>query len=185
MKQSIADCKHLTVAGGVVLNDLLTTTICTLDDEFEIVDVRAMVTSGIRTAQKQLDIIVDKSKRHGIDKDFPEILIATVDNVESWINAWGKLLVLQDVVNPPLPAKAPFDYVRPDGQKRNAGNFIDISNHMKAHSFDIARADLDIITGIIQVTIDMKRCPTIKGYLKEPVNHAVHIDCQEIKLNSF
>lgn len=183
--KTIADCKYLTVKAGVVLNDLLTSTICDLDNEFGIVDVRAVVTSGIRTTQKQLSIIVEKAKLHGIDKEFPEILVATVDNVDSWIKSWGKLLVLQDVVNPPIPARAPFDYVKPNGDKRNAGTLIDISNHQKAHSFDIGKADLDIVAGIIHTSIELKRCPTIKGYLKEPVNEAVHVDCRDIKLDVF
>jgi hypothetical protein len=184
MKNSIAECRHLTVGSQVVLNDLLTKTICTLDDEFEIVSVLAMVTSGIRTAQKQLSLIIDKAKLHGIDKTYPEILVATVDNVDSWRNAWSKLLTVGEMINPPKPAECLFDYMR-NGEKRSAGNLIDISNHMKAHSFDIARADLDIIAGIIHTSIELKRCPTIKGYLKESVNNAIHVDLQDIKLEAF
>lgn len=185
MKSSISECKNLTVKAGVVLNALLTETICTLDDEFQIASQKATVTSGIRTAQKQLDTIIEKAKYHGLDKIYPEILIATVDNKDSWINAWGKLLILKDIVNPPIPANAPFDYVKPNGAKRKAGTFIDISNHMKAHSFDIARNDLNIIAGIVQNAIDKKYCTTIKSYLVEPVNNAVHIDCEENKLDKF
>lgn len=185
MKNTIADCRYLTVGSQVVLNDLLTKTICTLDDEFEIASVLAMVTSGIRTAQKQLSLIIQKAKLHGIDKTYPEILIATVDNKNSWLSAWSKLLVIGEMINPPKPAESLFGYTKPNGEIRPAGTLIDISNHMKAHSFDIARADLKVIGDIIQNAMDKKYCPTIKGYLLEPVNNCVHVDCQDIKLDIF
>jgi hypothetical protein len=182
MKQ-INECTNLLVNAGVVLNDLLISAITSLDDEFIKADLHAQVTSGIRTGQKQLSLIVEKCKKHGVDKEFPLILGATLDNVDSWLYPWGRLLTLGEMINPPLPAHAPFDYLKPNGDIRKAGNFIDISNHMKAHSFDISGANLSTIENVIKDSLT--RCEMIKGYLKEPVNNAVHVDCQDVKLNNF
>lgn len=182
MKTKLSELTNLTINTGVVLNELLTSTILALDDVFAEKEVRGVITSGIRTAQKQLSIIISKCKTHRIDETYPSILAATVENKEAWLNAWGKLLVIGEMVNPPLPAKAPFDYKR-NGELRKAGTLIDISNHMKAHSFDVSGDRLEEIYDTIKYA--QTKIPAIKGFLFEPVNHAVHIDCQEIKLDKF
>ena len=183
--KKISDCTHLKCKNTVVLNDLLSQTICLLDDECAKAELYAMVTSGIRTPQKQLSIIVEACLKRGIDKEFPEIKVATVDNEDSWLMPWGRLLTMDYMVNPPIPAKAPFDYTRSDGTPRKAGHLVGYSGHQLAHSFDVAEAPLDKIEEVVKGS--MKVIPMIKDCLVEPKNGsgAVHIDCQEPKMKGF
>ena len=102
--------KWISLADGVVLTPTIERTLVQVDPIFE--GEPSSVTSGQRTAEKQLSIIVEKAKRHGIEDLFPEfnagLLSAkvVVEDVEiySWQRAWSKLLSIGDIVNPPLAA---------------------------------------------------------------------------------
>ena len=178
--------KYLKLRQGVDLTDVIDSRIALLDSYFQ--DYPCEVTSGLRTAQHQLDLIIQKCSNHG----FP-IPNASLDNPDSWLNGWGKLLTVGEMINPPYPAKAPFDYVKPNGEKRSAGNLIGISNHMQGHAFDIGgfnqelkqSRDLMKVQEIVSEADKKEGNIIIAGMLLEPVNGALHIDCKDEKLNSF
>ena len=181
--------KYLTLRGSIDLTETIDEVIFALDESFS--NYPAEVTSGLRTAGHQLELIQQKCSNHGISKDFPSILNATVDNVDSWLKPWGKLLTIGEMINPPVPARAPFDYTKPGGEKRNAGNLIGISNHMQGHAFDIGLHNqktgkmLDLQQLVMIIGEAAKTLGLIAGYLPEPVNGALHIDCKDMKLKSF
>lgn len=178
----------LRVLPGVVLTATIDNVIAELDPWFSAESVPAQVTSGFRTAEKQLSIIVEKALAHGIQKEFPSIVGATVENMASWLNPWGRLLTIGEMVNPPVAAKAPFDYKKPDGSNRPAGTFIDISVHMRGLAFDIGLGSPSspYILPVVQKAFADKSITDLHDYLFENVNNAIHIDCVgPSKLNGF
>ena len=209
-RASLSDCKFIHVNDetdaqkfgitAALLNPLLVSVVCALDPFFEASGVVAIVTSGVRTAEKQLSLIIQKALKHGLDAAYPNIKSATVENVDSWKDPWGKLLCLGEMINPPVKAMAPFDYTRSDGSPRKAGNMIDISNHMKEHSEDLSTPhpqqmteyfvghpmpSLEQVRKVIAGAIASGVVPELKDYLMEPTNGAVHLDCVDAKLNTF
>lgn len=178
----------LRVADGVVLTQTIDTAIAELDPWFSAEGVPATVTSGFRTAEKQLEVIVQKVLAHPVLKnEYPNIASAAVEDSASWLNAWGSLLTIGEMVNPPVASKAPFDYKKPDGSDRPAGTFIDISAHMKGHAFDIGLGALGpvYIKPVVDKAFADKSITDFKDYLFEPVNNAIHIDCVDTKLDGF
>ena len=177
----------LKVNDDVVLVPLIQNVIEELEGWFSAEGLPCQVTSGLRTAEKQLSIIIQKAILHGIDKEFPSINTATVQDVNSWLNAWGRLLQVDEMVNPPVSAHAPYDYKKPNGDQRLAGTFIDISVHMKGGAFDIGKGGhtLQQITSVLDKALADKTIKDLQDYLAEPVNGAVHVDCMYSKINGF
>lgn len=177
----------LMVNGNVILTPLLENVICELEPWFSEAGLPVHVTSGLRTAERQLEIIIDKAKELGIDHEFPSILTATLDDVNSWVFAWGRELQANQMVNPPQSQKAPFDYVRSDGTPRKAGTLIEMSGHQLGQDFDIGQDifRLKEITDVLDKALADNAIFDLKGYLAESGNHAVHVDCKEAKLNKF
>ena len=159
--------------------------IALLDPYFK--DEQSYVTSATRTPEDQLRIIVEKVKRHGIDKLFPEFTMSEgndysfkikLDEQEFfwWARAWSKLLSINDIVNPPCPAEVLFDYFRPGSTTNRKGRIIDISNHMRGNSFDIGGAEnLSKKAEIVKLAVKNGDC-FIQNYLEEKVNNSIHID---------
>lgn len=177
----------LWVRNGVELTPVIDNAIYELDAWVREDGRTLWVSSGKRSDEHQLGIIISKAKLHGIEKEFPQILTATVDNIDGWLLAWGRVLQTGDMVNPPRPARAPFDYIRSDGTARKAGILIPQSGHQLGLDFDIAQEmnKLSDITAILDKALADKMIMDLVGYLVEPVNHAVHVDCKQTKIDKF
>lgn len=178
----------LRVEDSVVLTPIIDEVIAELEGWFSAESVPALVTSGFRTAEKQLEVIVQKVLAHPVLKgEYPNIANATVEDSASWLNAWGSLLTVGEMVNPPVASKAPYDYKKPDGSDRPAGTFIDVSAHMKGHAFDIGLGTQGpiYIKPVIDKAFADKSITNLKDYLFEPINNAIHIDCVDVKLDGF
>ena len=145
------------------------------------------MTSGKRMREAQLRIIIEKVKKHGIDKLYPEFNLCIENPVDFkikiddqefyyWQRPWSKLLNIGEIVNPPIPAEVLLDYFRPGSTVNGKGRVIGISNHMKGNSFDLSGENLKAIA---QKVADAKiGCKAfVAGYLLEDVNNAVHVDC--------
>lgn len=170
----------------VVLTPTIDRTLILLDPYFD--GEPSNITSGLRTHEKQLAIIVEKVAHHGMAKLYPEYfpnlghpydLKVRVDGNEWywWQRAWSKLLNIQDIVNPPVPAEVLFDYFRPGSTVNKKGMVIDISNHMRGHSFDIGMEGRGFQKlERVKKAVEEGKC-FIHGYLEETVNGAVHVDC--------
>jgi hypothetical protein len=178
--------KWLSLAEGVVLTPAIIRTLNVLDPFFE--GESSLITSGLRTPEKQLQIIAEKALRHSIHHVFPEfknpkersvpekMRIEGLGEVYWWQRTWSKLLSLKDVVNPPLPAEALFDYVRPGSNENKRGQVIDISNHQRGLSFDIGGgSNLKEKANRVAKVLQSGQA-FMKGYLMEQVNNAVHVD---------
>jgi peptidoglycan hydrolase-like protein with peptidoglycan-binding domain len=153
----------ITINPGVLTNPEINKVLRQLDGYFKKANLSVTLTSGIRTPQKQLDIIRNAAVRRGIDAKYPAIRTATVDDIESWLGTWDELLNRKKfIVNPPKPVTS-----------RISGRRIDISPHMKGRAFDLSGADLDRIASVVQSYC--RDNGGISQILIETVNNAVHI----------
>jgi hypothetical protein len=186
--------KFLKVRKFVKLTGTIDSAIALLDGYFEQANLHCEVSSGLRTSEEQLKIIVNKCLKHKVDKEFPLIRAAKLSDTETWLNPWGRLLTIGEMVNPPMPTKCPFDFKRSDGTIRKAGTLIPTSGHQLGADFDISgynqelnlNIPLDDIVKVLETFIKSGNAANhVSGYLKEPVNGAVHVDCIELKLNNF
>lgn len=176
--------KNIQIAKGVILTPTIERCAEAVDPYLDGLSVT--MTSGLRAVEDQLRIIIEKVKKHGIDKLYPEFNLCVgnpvdfkikIDDQEFyyWQRPWSKLLQILDIVNPPIPAEVLLDYFRPGSTVNGKGRVIGISNHMKGNSFDLSGENLKAIA---QKVGDAKiGCKAfVHAYLLEEVNHAVHID---------
>lgn len=185
--------KWLTVGKNVVLTNIIDPVIAELDPWFEQFGVRAVITSGLRDAQRQLMIIQHLAEQHGIDQEFPEIRRATLDGITNfaaqavpvWAPAWSRLLNLGVIVNPPKPCVTLFDYNRRDAsgkltRYRRAGYRIGTSPHFEGTAFDVGGGANKKITeelAPVKAAFESREIKWLKGYLPEHDNNAIHCDC--------
>lgn len=179
--------KFLIVKRGVKLTPTIIPVIISLDKKFEEAGLVAYVTSGERTSGDQLRIIQDYSARYTkVQDEFPEVKVAQVltkialpdgTKVFSWQRAWSRLLSMNVIINPPVPANALFDYIRNGVNKK--GQQIGYSPHYYGKAFDIGGGlDHDISNELKVIEPAFKEgIPGFKGYLPERNNNAIHIDC--------
>ena len=88
----------------------------------------AIVTSGIRTGDGQLDIIKDRIEERGASSKFPKLEEATILDTKIWVKAWQWLRARHVPVN--APAEVPGVDVRP-------------SMHLKGLAIDFISSNLD------------------------------------------
>ena len=125
--------------------------------------LRVWVTSGYRSPQHQLDIIRRAAIARGLQRTHPSIVNPTVENVDSWRDAWDELLHRHNfVVNPPVRVRS-----------RIRGAYYNPSPHIRGKAFDLAGAPLDRIAAAVR-RYQQDGGP-ISQILPEPVNNAVHI----------
>ena len=159
--------------------------IIALDPYFKEANLKAVVTSGERTSGDQLRIIRNYAKQFGVDKEFKEIITCDVldkitvgtEKIFAWQQAWSRLLNKNIIVNPPMQAKALFDYFR-DGVNKK-GTIIGMSPHYYGKAFDIGGGidhdptnELEVIKKALA-----DKLPGLKGYLLERKQNCLHVDC--------
>jgi hypothetical protein len=88
----------------------------------------AIVTSGKRTSDQQLNIIKDRVVEHGASSKFPKLEEATVADTKIWLKAWQWLRRKRVPVN--APAAVP-------------GADVATSMHLKGLAIDFISSDLD------------------------------------------
>ena len=181
---SAYDNKFLLVGkqSGVRLTPIIEPVIIALDKYFEEANLKASVTSGERTSGDQLRIIRNYAEKYGVSKEFPEILTCGVldrdeDKLFKWQKAWSRLLNIDIIVNPPLPAVCLFDYIRNGVNKK--GQQIGASPHYYGKAFDIGGGfDHDPTNELEVIKKAMGKVKGLKGYLLERKQNCLHIDAQ-------
>lgn len=181
--------KWLSFLEGVVNTPAIARSAELLDPYFE--GEPSVITSGLRSPEKQLAVILEKIARHGFIEDYAELKLAgghdfTVQvpiNDETlywWQRGWSRLLSIGDIVNPPIPAKVMFDYYRPGSNENKKGQIIQISPHQRGLAFDIGGGS-DVMEKAKRVmkAHQEDNC-FIESYLVERVNNAVHVDVRQI-----
>jgi hypothetical protein len=156
---------HLVVRPTAVLTPEIEFILDELDGFLRADKMIAQVTSGVRTAEQQLALIKKRSVAYGLHSKYPSILVATVDDTDSWHDAWDELLnVKKFIVNPPRPVVS---------KRRGSGKLMGISPHMARMAFDLAGPSL---VGIEASVHRYKReGGLISQALLETENKAVHV----------
>lgn len=153
----------ITISSNVIMNAAIDRVVHELDSYFRQANLKVRLTSAVRTAEQQLNIIKNAARKYKVDQKYPSIKTATVDNKESWIDTWDELLNRKGyIVNPPKPVTS-----------RISGRPYDISPHMKGEAFDLSGADLDRIASVVQSYC--QQGGAIRQILIERVNNAVHV----------
>lgn len=180
--------KWLIVQDHVRLTSQIDPVIADLDRFFAEENLRAFVTSGLRTVRDQLVIIQKYIVRKGLDSKYPESVFCKDVHVRfewegkqvyQWQPGWSALLNVGVIINPPLPAECLLDYINKDGNNRK-GAIIGQSPHFTGGAFDIGGGsdginnELEVIKKALATGIK-----GIKGYLPEHNNNAVHIDVKK------
>jgi hypothetical protein len=183
--------KFLIVRSGVKLTPIIEPVICALDKYYEEFGIKALVTSGLRNPEDQLEIIRSYLVNKGLKDSHPECFGHKVDEkfvvagkeqyglLYSWQTGWSKLLSIGVIVNPPLAAHCIYDYMRNGVNKK--GLVINGSPHFKGTAFDIGGGADGIATELkpIQKALEDK-LPGLINILPERENNAIHCDCIKI-----
>jgi hypothetical protein len=158
-KGATSEEKFISIGGAADINPDIQKAIDALEPFFKEVKLKVTVTSGVRTPDYQLGIIRGFAIDLGLDKTFPKILNATVDDVESWRPCWDEVLK-HKVVNPPKGAKS-------------SKGFIPESPHIGGKAFDLSGAGLSDIETVVN------KCKSAGGPIgqvkTEDQNGCVHV----------
>ena len=171
----------LTVAPDVVLNEALDKVISRCDIFFAKANHKATVTSGIRTPQKQLEIIFHYLDKKGIKDDY--ILHSDINTrllyegheIFTWQLAWSKLLNAGVIINPPLRAMVLLDYTNRRGENMK-GQYMNPSVHFLGKAFDIGGGGDGIENELAILKEAKSNIPQILDFVVERSNNCLHID---------
>lgn len=127
--------------------------------------MQAMITSGVRTGDRQLEIIKERIQQYGVASEFPGILSAELRDKNIWEPAWEWLKARHVPVNPPA------DYIKDDGNK------VGGSLHLKGLALDLVSNNLDALKTAVESFVDSKSAKSsgmqIVGIVRE--RDCVHI----------
>lgn len=127
----------LSVRPGVMLTDDLATFADGLAQYLATHHFQATITSGVRSSDRQLEIIKEKIARAGMSRAFPKLAYASVMDVDAWMPAWEWLKSRRIPVNPPATV------VKSDGSEVGA------SLHTKGLALDVVSGSLNALTQIL------------------------------------
>jgi len=124
--------KFLKVASGVILTNDIDDVIFALDPYFEHFNRVRWVVSGLRTPDKQLDIIIQYCVSKKVQYNFTinDVDTKNPDGTYVWQLAWSTLLDKGLLINPPRAAKCLGTYKH--------GILINPSPHFRGIAFDIS-----------------------------------------------
>jgi hypothetical protein len=124
-------------------NVLMTTPLAkfvqTLSKYFSDNKMQALISSGVRSSARQLDIIKERIAEYGQLANFPELKTAAVSDTAKWLSAWQWLTARHVPVNPPA------DITNDEGSKFGG------SLHLKGLAMDVVSDDLDALKQAIEV----------------------------------
>ena len=120
------DSVGLSVNPEVVLTDKLAKVANAFDDYLKAHNEFAVITSGYRSPETQLDIIKERIDERNADSRFPKLDDASVADVNIWLRAWRWLARRHVPVNAP-----------------EAVGGANVSMHTKGQAMDFISDDLD------------------------------------------
>lgn len=152
------------------------------------------ITSGLRTAEKQLALIIEKLALHNKEREFPEFVqgiegkwpvdktihIDELNRDLYWFQrGWSRLLNISEIINPPIPAEVLFDYI--DKGRNKKGEVIQISPHMRGTALDVGGGKNLLAKAKCVVAAKQSGECFIKDFrIEKGAQNAVHIDCLQI-----
>ena len=155
--------RFISVASRALVTPPIEAAVKALDAHFERAGLNVALTSALRPPQDQLRLIREQAIKRGLDRLYPSIATATVENVDSWLDAWDDLLHRQQyVINPPVSAVS-----------RITGKRYSASPHTTGLAFDLSGADLDRIAAVVAGYC--REGGAVRQILIERRNNAVHV----------
>jgi hypothetical protein len=178
---SSKDNQFLLVAPQVTLTPIIEPVIIALDKYFAAANLHAVVTSGLRDAYKQLEVIRQYMRAKGVDKTYPLAMTCKPTDMANgnyvWQMAWSRLLNMGVIINPPLQAVCLLDSLRPNGTNRK-GTPISQTPHARGTAFNIGGiAAVNVLNQALK-----EKLPGFASYLVERENNATHCDCYQVKI---
>ena len=184
--------KWLIVMPNVILTPTIDNGACKLDEHFEKFNSVRYITSGLRDAIKQLDIIIAYAKAYDIPVNFVKedvnVKLLSSDNYV-WQDVWSKLRVKGLIINPPYLASCLYDHIK-NGQLIKAGTIIPATPHSRGDCFDMSAwrgnqteneaKSVDDEAKIIQVAMDLDAEIGILSYVIERVNNCLHVNLKPL-----
>jgi peptidoglycan hydrolase-like protein with peptidoglycan-binding domain len=155
--------RFISIASRALVTPPIEAAVKALDAHFERAGLNVALTSALRPPQDQLRLIRQQALERGLDRLYPSITTATVENVDSWLDAWDDLLHRQRyVINPPVAAVS-----------RITGKTYSASPHTTGLAFDLSGADLDRIAAVVAGYC--REGGAVRQILIERRNNAVHV----------
>lgn len=171
--------QFLTIAPGVILTPIITPVIEGLDKYCAAAGFHATVTSGLRDAEKQLNVIREYLTTKGLLLKYSDYYKWKATDIVNgqyvWQMAWSDLLHNGVIINPPIAAVCLMDSLRADGTNRR-GSIIHETPHSHGTAFNIGGI---AILPIVQKAL-AEKMPGLLDFLVERENNAIHIDCHSI-----
>lgn len=141
----------------VVLTDRQAEVVKAFDEYLKARGESAVLTSGKRTPESQLEIIKDRIEELGAVRRFKRLAEATVAEANVWLPAWRWLVARGVPVN--APAAVP-------------GRRVRTSAHLEGRAIDIISDDLDhlkgVVAGFMRSPYAKQANMKIAGILREP-----------------
>ena len=181
---SVSDNKFLKVNSNVVLNPLIEKVILELDKHFEKANIKAVVTSGVRTAEDQLRIIKDYLKRNKMSADHPDTMNCTVSDKFAngnykWQVGWSALLNKGIIINPPMRAILLMNYFGAGGKNR-IGEYFNQTQHANGVCVDLGGGANGLNDEIAVVSEAKSDIPEIVDWVIERQNNCLHLNLKKI-----
>jgi hypothetical protein len=176
--------KYLKVNSNVVLNPLIEKVVCELDKHFEKANIKAVVTSGVRTPDDQLRIIRQYLVSTKLAVKYPEALTGEVTDKlpngdYNWQMGWSALLNSGFIINPPFKAKLLMNYFNAQGVNRINAEFNQTA-HASGVCVDLGGGGNGLNDEIAVVTEAKKEIPEIVSLVIERNNNCLHLNLKSI-----
>lgn len=192
----------VTVKQGVILNPLLDLGLASFERWFAGNSLKALCTSGERSAEHQLEIIKGFLDVGGYMTRFQEVVGCGLDDlmdnpldptsttqIYKWQIAWSQLLSdygkgysTGRLVDPPRPAIVLLDYMH--GGINHKGHLLQPSAHIPIPPAPGLCLDLDgnldAIGALLGQVLQSKQIKQFCGYVIEPQNGSVHCEFRNV-----
>lgn len=178
------DNKFLKVNSNVILNPLLEKVVVELDKYFEQANLKAVVTSGVRTPDDQLRIIrqflVDKKLSTKYPEAFQGDVNSKLPNGEySWQMGWSALLNAGIIINPPLRAMLLMNYFNSAGKNRK-GEYFNQTAHASGVCLDIGGGGNGLNDELAVIETAKSDIDEIVDWVVERNNNCLHLNLKKI-----
>lgn len=179
------DNKFLKVNSNVVLNPLIEKVVVELDKHFDKANIKAVVTSGVRTPDDQLRIIRQYLNSNKLAVKYPEALSGDAndklpDGNYIWQMGWSALLNSGIIINPPFRAILLMNYFNASGKNRK-GEYFNQTAHASGVCVDLGGGANGLNDELAVVSEAKAEIPEIIDWVVERNNNCLHLNIKEIK----
>lgn len=175
--------KWAIVKPGVTLTDSIDRAIVELDAVCEATGRKMWITSGQRSAERQLKIIRDYAVAYKLNTQYPEAMTCQLmdkdaDGHFSWQKLWSKLCNIGLIIAPPIACVALYDY---NYFGRNLKGLIcPPSNHIPGYAFDVdgEQNGIEDETKLVEQAMKDGKLPSVINIVSERKNNCLHFNCK-------